>query len=219
MQVKLIAIRLFILMLAGSVIYLLLSRESPEISFEYDKFADYMVDAGFHTGPGQVDTDLLTHRTIVISGDINAAAAARVTKSLLLLNARDPQAPIHLYIRSSGGWVDDAFAIIDVMHSIAAPVNTHAVGSAGSSAAMILAAGTGTRFGYPNSLIMFHAGKYLDENSPYSLDVQDNERIQVFLRKYTHIPEKWLRCEEDTKLYLPADEAVEWGLIDQIRTK
>ncbi|MFT4581548.1 MAG: ATP-dependent protease ClpP protease subunit [Gammaproteobacteria bacterium] len=75
-------------------------------------------------------------------------------KDLLLLDAIDSTAPIDLYIRTEGGWSNDAFSIIDVMQSMSAPVNTHAIGGANSSGAMILSADTGVRYGYPYSTIM-----------------------------------------------------------------
>ena len=127
------------------------------------EMVDIMIDAGFGISGAQTDSDLLKTRTIVITTDINSITAQKVVKSLLMLDASGETKPIDLYVRTEGGWISDAFAIIDVMQSISAPVNTHAIGGAYSSGAMLVAAGTGIRYGHPNSCIMFHAGWYEDD--------------------------------------------------------
>ena len=185
---------------------------------DHSDLVDLLVDAGLGASERQTDADLLKHRTIVITTDINAITAQRVIKGLLLLNAIDGTAPIDLYIRTEGGWISDAFGIIDIMESISAPVNTHAVGGAFSSGAMILAAGTGIRYGLPNSVVMFHAGKFGD-GTEYSNDTIDDDRLLNFWKMHAQLPEAWLSQQKDQEYYLTPAEALEYDLIDQIEPK
>lgn len=213
-----IIIRVFLFLALVGLITAIQLKNSNE-SFDYEDAIDYLVDSGFHPQPDSIDSDLLSHRKIVLAGDINTISARKTIKSLLLLNTADPAKPMDLYILTGGGWIDDAFAIIDVIESLSAPVNTHAIGATQSSGAMILSAGTGTRYGYPHSSIMFHAGRYPDDESPYSNDRLDNERIDAFLKQHAKIPEKWMTTEEEEFLYLSSEKALKWGLIDEIKTK
>jgi len=175
---------------------------------------DVLIDAGFEFSVNPLDTELLSHRKIVITTDINAISAQRTIKSLLLLDSIDGVLPIDLYIRTEGGWVSDTFAIIDVMKSLSAPVNTYAIGGTHSSGAMILAAGTGERLAYPHSSIMFHAGLY--EEGDHGEALIDNDRLTKFWKETSRIPEEWLSATEDDTYFLTPEKAQEYGLIDKI---
>lgn len=189
----------------------------PETIRDPSEIVDLLVDAGIEFSASQTDTDLLRYRKLVIATDINAASAQKTIKGLLLLNAMDSTAPIDLYIRTEGGWISDAFGIIDVMESISAPVNTHAIGGTHSSGAMILTAGTGVRYGYPYSSIMFHAGLYEDDGE-YSENKLDNDRLTHFWKRHSHVPTEWITSEKESTYFLAPEEALKFGLIDQIKT-
>ncbi len=180
---------------------------------------DALVDAGIEFAPSPTDSDLLKFRKIVIATSINAASAQRTIKRLLLLNAIDSTAPIDLYIRTDGGWIDDAFGIIDVIESINAPVNTHALGGTHSAGAMVLAAGTGVRYGYPYSSIMFHAGVegLYDGSEKYSAEEADYNRLSQFWERHSRVPNDWVTMKEDSTFYLSPDEALEFGVVDKIK--
>ena len=196
---------------AGIVFYFQASREAADPT----DLVDALVDTGLQFSANRTDADLLQHRKIVIATDINGVSAAKTIKGLLLLDAIDPAAPIDLYIRTEGGWISDAFGIIDVMESIHAPVNTHALGGTHSSGAMILAAGTGTRYGYPYSSIMFHAGLYT-EDGDYSGDKLDNERLKRFWESHSRIPAEWINSRKEKTYFFRAEAALKMGVIDQI---
>ena len=187
------------------------------LSEDPSEIVDVLVDAGLEFAASPVEKELLTHRKIVINTGINASSAQRTIRALLLLDSIDPAAPIDLYLRTDGGWISDAFGIIDVIENITAPVNTHAIGGTHSSGAMILAAGTGTRYGYPYSSIMFHAGLY-DDDSEYSEDIIDNDRLLQFWNLNASLPKKWMMTKKDTEYFLSPDQALEFGLIDQIKS-
>lgn len=177
---------------------------------------DYLADSGMVLGETATERELLDHRTIVVSGDINAHQAGKVVRALRLLDARDPQAAIDLFLRTEGGWVDDAFAIIDTMHGIRAPVNTHSVGGTHSAGSMILVAGTGHRTAHRNSSIMIHAGLSEDESSQSQGRV-DNLRLRRLWRERAKLPEDWVTQVDEDFYYLDAEEALAKGLIDAIK--
>jgi ATP-dependent Clp protease protease subunit len=199
----------------GIVVGLILYLNNPRDAVHPADLVDALVDAGIQFSANQADTELRTYRKIVIATDINAVSANRTIKGLLLLDAIDSRAPIDLYIRTEGGWISDAFGIIDVMESIRAPVNTHAIGGTHSAGAMILAAGTGIRYGYPYSAIMFHAGLYEDD-APYSSDRIDNERLKRFWKRHARIPTEWITTRKEKTYFLGPEAALEMGLIDKI---
>ncbi|MBN2162244.1 MAG: ATP-dependent Clp protease proteolytic subunit [Pontiellaceae bacterium] len=214
-----ILIRFFLLLATITVVVAITSTHQPQSMPEIDPYevVDIMIDAGFGISGGETDPGLLESRTIVITTDINPITAQKVIKSLLLLDASDETQPIDLYVRTEGGWISDAFAIIDVMQHISAPVNTHAIGGAYSSGAMLVAAGTGTRYGHPNCCIMFHAGLY-EDNSPFSNDKVDNDRLLHFWKTHSRMPHDWLTQEKEKEYYLTQEEALQYGIIDQIRS-
>ena len=213
MKSQILSVVLAICVVVGIVLFVNRSQPASDPS----DIVDTLVDAGIEFSRSQTDTDLLKYRKLVIATDINAVTAKNIINGLLLLDAIDSTAPIDLYIRTEGGWVSDAFAIIDVIESIGAPVNTYAIGGTYSSGAMILAAGTGIRYGYPDSSIMFHAGLYHD-GSEYSGDKVDNHRLNQFWKEHAHVPQEWLKTKTEKTFFLGPDEALKFGLIDQIRT-
>lgn len=176
---------------------------------------DYLVDSGILFSQDPLEERLLERRKIVIATDINAVTSKKVIRALLLLNDLDPKAPIDLYIRTEGGWVSDAFGIVDVMRSIEAPVNTYALGGTHSAGMMLLAAGTGRRRCYPGSSIMFHAGM-AEEDGVTGMNHLDNERLLTFWKQYTKLPREWMKIQEDTMYFFGPGDAVKYGVADEI---
>lgn len=213
MKQKVLGGLLVVIILLESV-SLLTRFKTPSNDPEY--LVDLLVDAGieFHTSP--IEVSLLEHRKIVLATDINATSAQRVIRELLLLDAMDSNAPIDLYIQTQGGWITAAFSIIDTIQNLKAPVNTHAIGAAYSAGAMILAAGTGTRYAHPLSAVMFHAGLPSEDDSSYCEDALDAERLVTFWERYARIPSDWLHSEKDRTYFLKPQKALELGIVDQI---
>lgn len=203
---------LSVLVLLGGLFFL--SRmHRPSVVPE--NIIDLLVDGGIELATSPVEVSLLEHRRIVIATAINAATAQRAVRALLLLDAVDGNRPIDLYIRTEGGWVDDAFAIISVMQTLRAPVNTHAIGGTYSSGAMLLAAGTGVRYAYPFSSIMFHGGLYNDDGD-HGQSTMDNRRLVAFWERHARLPPDWLDTREEKTYFLGPEKALELGLVDQI---
>jgi ATP-dependent Clp protease protease subunit len=197
-------------------LFLLASRQRP--AWEPDDLVDLFVDAGMEFSASPVEAGLLEHRKIVIGTDINPNTVQRVVRALLLLDALDCNRPIDLYIRTEGGRIDDAFAIVNVIQSLKAPVNTYAIGGTHSSGAMILAAGTGVRYAYPYSSIMFHAGLY-EGDGDHGQNTMDNRRLIAFWERHARVPPDWLHSKIEKTYFVGPEKAVELGFVDRIYTK
>jgi len=174
-----------------------------------------LADSGNLNPHGGLDDTLLKTRTILLTSDINANSTKQVVGSFILLNEQDAHTPIDLYVRTNGGYYDDAFAIIDVMRTIDAPVNTYAIGGCHSAGAIIVASGTGTRAAYAHALLMVH-DNLSEDGSRYSNDTKENQRMHTFWRAFKQLPKTWFTKVTDEANYITAEEALEFGLVDTI---
>lgn len=164
-------------------------------------------------------------RNVLLFGEVNQEMALRMLVELTKLNSLDPTAPINMYINSPGGDIGAGFAIIDVMRSIRAPVNTICFSMAASMGAVILAAGN-KRYALEHSTIMIHQpltgmqGYIKNEDINDIADRSNKIRKQVegFLadstKGKTTLEEMHKACSKD--YYMTAEEALEMGLIDEI---
>lgn len=104
-----------------------------------------------------VESRLLSKRMLFIEGEITAASACEIVRSLMVLADEDPDAPIKVYINSPGGEVNAGLMIYDTIKGMKTPVNLYCVGMAASMAAIILAGGRkGNRYILPHSKVMIH---------------------------------------------------------------
>jgi len=221
-----VLIGIFVLLLlrafeATDVVYTVTERpskvEAAGASSEFDPsyVLGLLAESGNLNPHYGLDGALLESRKILLTTDINANSTKQVVGSLLLLDEADSDAPIDLYIRTNGGYYDDAFAIIDVMRTVSAPVNTYAVGGCHSAGVMILAAGTGTRTAYTDTLLMVHDNLSKDGRR-YSLDTKENERMRSFWSHFKQLPKSWFATVSDDTNYITAEEALGFGLVDAI---
>ena len=180
-------------------------------AYEYDLLAD----SGNYPAYPELDQTLLQSRKILLTTDINAVSTKLIVGSLLALNAQDPKAPIDLYVRTNGGYYDDAFAVVDAIRLIEAPVNTYAVGGSHSSGTIIVASGTGKRYAYENAILMAH-DNLSEAAGRYSVDDLENERIRRFWQQFNKIPDNWFSEAGDSMNYINARQALEMGIIDEI---
>ena len=170
---------------------------------------------------------LLTDRIVFLGEDVNPHTANLVIAQLLFLAHEDPKRDIKLYINSPGGSVYDGLAIIDTMNYIQPDVQTIGIGLQASMGAMLLSSGAkGKRYVLPNSRIMIHQPSY---GSPQS-KVTDQEielreglylkkRLIEMLAKNTGQDEKKVEKDMDRDNWMSAEEAEEYGIIDEIITK
>ena len=166
---------------------------------------------------------LLKDRIIFLSGEINNDVADVVVAQLLFLEAEDPDKDIMLYINSPGGLVTAGMAIYDTMNYIKAPVSTIVIGMAASMAAVLLAAGTkGKRVALPNAEIMIHQplggaqGQATDIAIQAEQILKSKKKINRILADCTGKSEEQIAADVERDHYLSADEALEYGLIDNI---
>lgn len=175
---------------------------------------------------------LLNDRIIVLSEDVNSASASVVVAQLLYLEGQDPEKDISFYINSPGGSISDGMAIHDTMQYIKCDVSTICVGMAASMGAFLLASGTkGKRFALPNSEILIHqpliAGGQGGGLSGQTTDIEIHarhmvhikERMNTMLSQYTGQPLEVIQRDTERDNYMTAQQAKEYGLIDEIISK
>ena len=179
------------------------------------------------TGKGERSYDifsrLLNDRIIMLCDEVNDQVASVVIAQLLYLEGKDPDKDISLYINSPGGSVSAGMAIYDTMKYIKCDVATICVGLAASMGAFILSSGTkGKRYSLPNSEIMIHQplggakGQASDIEITTKQILKTKEKLNRILAANTNQPIEKIRLDTDRDFYLDAEEAKEYGLIDEI---
>ncbi|MFA5575893.1 MAG: ATP-dependent Clp endopeptidase proteolytic subunit ClpP [Tissierellaceae bacterium] len=169
---------------------------------------------------------LLKERIIFLGSEINDVTANLVVAQLLFLEAEDPDKDIQIYINSPGGSVSAGFAIYDTMQYIKPDVSTICMGLAASMGAFLLAAGSkGKRFALPNADIMIHQplggakGQAEDIRIQAEKIIEIRERINKILADRTGQPLEKVARDTDRDYYLTAEEAKEYGIIDEVITR
>jgi ATP-dependent Clp protease, protease subunit len=169
---------------------------------------------------------LLRERIIILGMPINDQVANVVVAQLLYLDREDPDKDISMYIHSPGGVISAGLAIYDTMQLVKADVSTICVGLAASMATVLLSAGTkGKRYALPNSTIHMHQAVGGAQGQATDIEIAAKEimRIQDVLRhilvKHTGQPIDKIVHDTDRDFYLNAEQAVQYGLIDEILTK
>ena len=166
---------------------------------------------------------LLQDWIIFLSGEIDNHVSDLIVAQLLFLEAEDPKKDIMLYINSPGGMVTAGMAIYDTMRYIKAPVSTICIGMAASMGAVILTAGErGKRIALPNSEIMIHQplggaqGQATEIAIVAEHILKTRAKLNKILSDCTGQPLEKVEKDVDRDHYLSAQEALEYGLIDQI---
>ncbi|MFH1423448.1 MAG: ATP-dependent Clp endopeptidase proteolytic subunit ClpP [Candidatus Nealsonbacteria bacterium] len=170
---------------------------------------------------------LLKERIIFLAGPINDAVANSIIAQMLFLASQDPKKDIQVYLNTPGGSVTAGMAIYDTMQYVKCPISTFCVGLAASMGATLLAAGAkGKRFALPNSQILLHqvAGGVQGEAVEIEITAKQilkiREKLNKILAKHTGQPLEKISKDTDRDFYLDAQEAKDYGLIDEvIKTK
>jgi ATP-dependent Clp protease, protease subunit len=170
-----------------------------------------------------LDDMLLENRIIFMIGEISYGLAAAVIMKMLYLDNQKRGSEISLYINSPGGSVDDTMAVYDTMRFVNSPVATYCIGRAQSGAALILAAGTkGSRFALPHAKVMLHqpwggvSGQAADIKIQAEEILKAKITINEILAKHTGQSVEKIAAETERDRYMTADEAREYGLIDEV---
>ena len=170
-----------------------------------------------------LDDMLLENRIVFLIGEISYQRAAEVIMKMLYLDNMKRDSEISLYINSPGGSVDDTMAIYDTMRFVSSPIATYCIGRAQSGAAIILAAGTkGKRHALPHAKVMLHqpwggvSGQAADIKIQAEEILKAKTMINELLSKHTGQPVEKIAAETERDRYMTAEEAHEYGLIDEV---
>ena len=168
---------------------------------------------------------LLKDRIIFLSEDVNPATASLVVAQMLFLESEDPDKEISFYINSPGGSITDGMAIVDTMNYIKCPVSTICVGLAASMGSVLLACGAkGKRYATPNAEVLIHqplisgglAGQTTEIKIHADHMVKTREKLNKILSKKTGQSLEQIEKDTERDHYMTAEEALKYGLIDEI---
>ena len=169
---------------------------------------------------------LLKDRIIMLGSGVNEQTANVIIAQMLFLEKEDPKADIHFYINSPGGSVYDGLAIYDVMQFVSCPVATTCFGIAASMGAVLLAGGEkGKRRILPNSRVMIHQVSSGFRGTTADINVQAKEtnflmdKLMEILSNHTGKTTEQVRIDCDRDYWMSAEEALEYGIIDEIIKK
>ncbi|HPR82074.1 ATP-dependent Clp protease proteolytic subunit [Enterococcus sp. DIV2402] len=168
---------------------------------------------------------LLKDRIIMLSGQVTDDLANSIISQLLFLDAQDSEKDIYLYINSPGGSVTAGLAIYDTMNFVKADVQTIVMGMAASMGSFLLTAGTkGKRFALPNAEIMIHQPLGGAQGQATEIEIaarhilKTRERLNKILSERTGQPIEIIEKDTDRDNFMSAEEAKEYGLIDEVMT-
>ncbi len=166
---------------------------------------------------------LLNDRIVMLSEEVNATTASLVVAQLLYLEAQDPDKDIQFYINSPGGSVTDGMAIYDTMQYIKCDVSTICIGMAASMGAFLLSSGTkGKRLALPNAEIMIHQPSGGTQGQASDIKIQaewmlrTREKLNRILAENTGKSIEQIAVDTERDNFMPAEEAVKYGLIDKV---
>src|ERR671928_1715511 len=166
---------------------------------------------------------LLRERIVFLGTEVNDDSANLIAAQLLFLEAEDPEKEISLYINSPGGSAYAGMAIYDTMQYVRPDVRTVCVGMAMSAGAMILCGGAaGKRFALPNSKGMIHQGSGGFRGSPADIQIAAREildmtqRMAEIIARHSGQPLEQVTKDIDRDHFMAPDEAVAYGIVDEI---
>jgi len=176
----------------------------------------------------ELDRRSLEQRKIYLWGAVEDESARHVVERLLYLEAQQPGRDIQLYINSPGGVITSGMAILDTMRMISSDVSTICMGLAASMGALLLCAGTkGKRFAFPHAKIMIHQPLISGQIVAPAIDIKihaeeikkTRDEINRIIAEASGKPLEQIEEDTDRDYYLSGQEAVQYGLIDQVITK
>src|SRR5271154_6561037 len=166
---------------------------------------------------------LLKERVIFLVGPVTEVTANLIVAQLLFLESENPDKDISFYINSPGGSVSAGLAIYDTMQFIKPDVSTLCVGQAASMGALLLAAGAKCkRFALPNSRVMIHQpmGGFQGQASDVEIHAKEilylRSKLNEIMAKHTGQNIAAIEKDTDRDNFLSAEQAVGYGLIDQV---
>lgn len=169
---------------------------------------------------------LLKERIIFLTGGVYDQVSSLICAQLLFLESENPNKDISFYINSPGGVVSAGLAIYDTMQYIRSPVSTVCIGMAASMGSLLLTAGAkGKRFALPNARVMVHQPSGGAQGQATDIEIQAREILELRKRlnqiyvTHTGQPVEAIEAKLERDSYMSAEEARDWGLIDQVVDK
>ena len=171
-----------------------------------------------------IQDEMLSHREVELVGEVDAASVNALVRQLRYLQRQDPEGQITLFINSPGGSVDSGMALYDVMQAVSCPIRTVCVGLAASMAALLFVSGS-RRDMLPHSRIMIHdplivqtGGSALKLKAVSDDLMETRQIIAKVIADHSGKPMEEVLAKTATDSYFRAEEAVSFGLADQIIT-
>lgn len=169
---------------------------------------------------------LMMDRIIFLGTEINDYTANTIQAQLLYLDSTDPEKDISIYINSPGGSVTAGLGIYDTMQFISSDVATICTGMAASMGAVLLVSGTeGKRSALPHSRVMIHQplGGVQGQASDIEIEAKEIQKFKkelyTIISNHSHTPYEKVWADSDRNYWMTADEAKEYGMIDQVLVK
>jgi len=166
---------------------------------------------------------LLKERIIFLGTPIDDQVANVIVAQLLFLNREDSEREIQMYINSPGGVIYSGLAIYDTMQMISNPISTVAVGVTASFGTVLLTAGTkGRRYALPNATIHMHQPLGGAQGQATDIEIQTKQILRLrtllndIMAKHTGKPVDAIKQDTERDFYLDAQQAVDYGLVDQV---
>lgn len=166
---------------------------------------------------------LLKERIVFLTGPITDTVANLVIAQMLFLASEDSKKEIQLYVNTPGGSVTAGLAIYDTMQYIKSPVATICFGLAGSMGAVLLASGEkGKRFALPNAEVLLHqvaggvSGQAIEIEITAKQIIKIKDKLNQIIAKHTNQSLEKVEKDTDRDFYLSAQEAKEYGIIDEV---
>ena len=168
---------------------------------------------------------LLKERIVFLGTPIDDAVGNLIMAQLLHLESEDPEKDINLYINSPGGMMTTLFVIYDTMQYIKPDVSTIVMGQAASAAAVLSLAGTkGKRYALPHARILLHQPSGGAEGQAVDIEIQakeivrNRELMNEIIARHTGQPLERVSKDTDRDFFLTAEQAVEYGAVDEVIT-
>lgn len=192
----------------------------------FDDDEDNDKDEAKKSVPAPLEQDLLEARTILVAGPVDDKLAAALAARVLILEARDADAPITVYVNSPGGAADSGFAMYDILRFVSCPVRTIVNGLCASAGVLVYLGGDeGSRFSLPGSRFLLHQPSTAGRGTASDLHitaqqvVKLRERYNRIVADATGKPEDEILEASKRDFWLSAPEALEYGLVDKILEK
>jgi ATP-dependent Clp protease protease subunit len=168
---------------------------------------------------------LLRERIVFLGQEVDDQIANLLVAEILYLESQNPEQDVHLYINSPGGLAYAGLAIYDVMQHVKCDVSTLCIGMGMSAAAMVLCGGArGKRAALPSAKIMIHQGTAGTKGAPRDMEIQLQEvlantrRMIEIIAHHSGRSNKEVERDIDRDYFMTAQEALQYGLIDQVLT-